>query len=109
MKKNFNLGERVQSIRKASGLSQEELALRADITPTYMGQIERNIKNPTIRVLERICEALDVSLADFFSEKETSRIQCPITTQIVAQLRDCSDNEKNVYLKILKDIKALRR
>lgn len=47
------------------GLSQEQLALASGITTTYLGLLERNLKNPTIKVIEQICNALQISLQDF--------------------------------------------
>ena len=59
----MNVKERVglnlQNLRRAKGLSQEELAHRADIHPTYLSGVERGKRNPTACVLQRIAEALD--------------------------------------------------
>lgn len=55
MNNNFNTGERIHELRTQQGLSQEQLALRAEITPTYLGLVERNLKNPTIKIIEQIC------------------------------------------------------
>lgn len=49
MKTNFNIGKRIHELRINSGLSQEKLALRANITTTYLGLLERNLKNPTVK------------------------------------------------------------
>ena len=43
MKTNFNIGERIHELRVDSGLSQEKLALRANITTTYLGLLERSL------------------------------------------------------------------
>ena len=67
MKTNFNIGKRIHELRIDSGLSQEKLALRAEITTTYLGLLERNLKNPTVKVIEQICNQLNISLNDFFS------------------------------------------
>lgn len=63
---DFNLGQRVHQLRTERKLSQEQLALRSNITPTYLGLIERNVKNPTVKVVEQLCNAMNISLADFF-------------------------------------------
>lgn len=41
-------GERVKAVRKNQGLSQEELAAKADLHRTYIGMIERGEKNITL-------------------------------------------------------------
>jgi transcriptional regulator with XRE-family HTH domain len=56
------IGENIRQLRKQRGLSQEQLALHAEINPSYMGQVERGEKNPTIDVLSKISQALDLPL-----------------------------------------------
>lgn len=48
----------VRLLRKAAGLSQEELAELANIDRTYVSQVERGLRNVTISVLARISKAL---------------------------------------------------
>ena len=42
MSNNFNIGQRLQDIRTSLELSQEQVALRAEITPTYYGHYPRD-------------------------------------------------------------------
>ncbi len=53
-----------RSLRARVGISQEELASRANIDRTYASQIERGVANPSLEVLVRIAEALNVELHD---------------------------------------------
>lgn len=48
------VGLNVQKLRRAKGLSQEELADRAKIHQTYLSGVERGIRNPTVVVLHRL-------------------------------------------------------
>lgn len=57
-------GERVRKIRKEKGLSQEELAHKADLHRTYIGMIERAEKNITLINIEKIANALEVEIAN---------------------------------------------
>ena len=57
-------GQKVQKVRKATGVSQEELANKLSMHRTYIGMIERGERNPTIRTLYKIAKALKVSAAD---------------------------------------------
>lgn len=50
--------------RQAAGLTQEQLALEAKIDLTYAGGIERGQRNPSVKVLARIAEALGVEPAE---------------------------------------------
>ena len=104
----FNVGKRILEWRTKCGLSQEQVALQADITPTYLGQIERNVKNPTIRIVERICLAMNVSLADFFCVASEPKEIDTLSLQIVAQVANRSEEEKRIVLNILKQILQLR-
>lgn len=55
-------GENVRKIRKQKGLSQEELAHKANLHRTYIGMIERAEKNITLLNIEKIANALNVDL-----------------------------------------------
>jgi transcriptional regulator with XRE-family HTH domain len=63
------LGENVRTERVRQGLSQEELADKAGFHRTYIGMIERAERNITLRNLERLAEALDISITDVISPK----------------------------------------
>ena len=54
------LGRNVRLQRKALGLSQEQLALDAGMKRSYVSELERGLRNPTVRALGRLAEALDV-------------------------------------------------
>ena len=59
--------------RKAKGLSQEALAEKANVHPTYIGLVERSLRNPSLNVAARFSEALGVSLSQLILEAEASR------------------------------------
>ncbi len=61
-----NIGRIIGETRKSMGISQEELAHRADIDRTYISQIERGIGNPSLFVIFRVAKSLDLSLAKLF-------------------------------------------
>ena len=54
------VGANVRRARQKAGLTQEQVALQADIDLTYMGGIERGRRNPTVLVLVRLADALGV-------------------------------------------------
>lgn len=54
------LGKNVARLRKAQGLSQEAFADHAGIHRTYISDIERSARNPTIEVVAKIAKALGV-------------------------------------------------
>ncbi|HEY3815374.1 MAG TPA: helix-turn-helix transcriptional regulator [Caulobacteraceae bacterium] len=56
------VGRNVRKWRMERGFSQEELAHRVDVSPTYLGQVERGTRNVTIEVMGRMAEALGIEL-----------------------------------------------
>lgn len=67
MVKNIKLklfGEQVRRLRKARGLSQEELAELADMHRNYIGGIERGERNVALLNILRLAKALGVSLSE---------------------------------------------
>ncbi|MCM2505417.1 helix-turn-helix domain-containing protein [Aureimonas altamirensis] len=58
----------IRVLRVAKGMSQERLALAADIDRSYIGRIERAKENLTIAALEAIAKALEVSVADLVKQ-----------------------------------------
>jgi transcriptional regulator with XRE-family HTH domain len=55
------VGENVRRAREAIGLSQEELGDKAGIDRTYVSGVERGVRNPTVKVLARLAEALETT------------------------------------------------
>ncbi len=58
------VGLNVQGLRRDQGLSQEELAHRANVHQTYLSGVERGRRNPSVMVLARIAEALGADVED---------------------------------------------
>ena len=63
----IKFGNVIRKLRKEKGISQEELAHRADLHRTYIGMIERAEKNITLLNIEKLAKALDVKITDLFS------------------------------------------
>ena len=59
-----DLGANLKAMRAKAGLSQEALALSADVDRTYVSQIERGIGNPSIRVLATLSNCLGTDICD---------------------------------------------
>jgi len=61
------VGQRIRSLRKERGLSQEELGEKGGFHYSYIGQIERGEKNISLLNLAKISESLEVSLSQLFT------------------------------------------
>lgn len=72
------LAENVRTLRKARQLSQEELAAVVEIDQTDVSHIENARANPTVIVLERLAQALDVTLPELFETRSRAK---PVRTR----------------------------
>jgi transcriptional regulator with XRE-family HTH domain len=59
-------GDRVRALREADGRSQETLAHDAGMHRTYLGGIERGIRNPSLVNIEKLGRQLGLSLGELF-------------------------------------------
>ena len=83
------LGNRIRQYRLQKGLTQEALALSSGINVSFLGDVERGIKKPSIETLEKLLNALHVTFQEFF-DFETS----------IKPFKECASLEKlNISLK----------
>lgn len=68
----MEVGERIRFFREKKKMTKNELANRAGVSPTYIYQLEKGEKSPTVEYLGYVCEALGVSLNVFFSSSAVS-------------------------------------
>ncbi|XJZ27514.1 helix-turn-helix domain-containing protein [Bacillota bacterium Lsc_1132] len=96
------IGERIRNIRKEKGLSQEKLADIANLHTTYIGQLERGEKNATLESIEKVANALEISLEDLFrSIRPNPDSQEYTLTQIITRLQTRSIEDQKIILKLL--------
>ena len=60
------VGQRIRELRNNKKLSQEKLALKAEIDRTYLAGVENGKRNISIVNLEKIVKALETNMYDFF-------------------------------------------
>ncbi|MBE2167294.1 MULTISPECIES: helix-turn-helix domain-containing protein [unclassified Cobetia] len=63
------LGKRLRELRTRHGLSQRELAKRAQVTNSTISQVEQDAVSPSVSSLNKILEVFPISLSDFFSDE----------------------------------------
>lgn len=71
VKKTF--GETVKKLRNHLGISQEDLAERADLHRTYISDVERGSRNLSLENIERLAHALEVSVATLFAARDITQ------------------------------------
>lgn len=63
------LGQQIRALRKAQKLSLAQLAARSDLSIGNLSQIERGVRSPSVRSLQRLSECLKVPIADLFQTR----------------------------------------
>ncbi|MDR1113845.1 MAG: helix-turn-helix domain-containing protein [Candidatus Margulisbacteria bacterium] len=64
------LAKRIKALRKARGLTAEQLAINSDLSKTALSYIERCMKEPKLCTLESIADGLNVTLKELFNFPE---------------------------------------
>ena len=68
----LNIGEQISRLRKKNNLSQVELAKKAEVSRTIIGNYERNANTPSIEVLIKLARVFNVSVDYIIGEGELS-------------------------------------
>ena len=66
----MELGEKIKELRNKQGLTQEELADRAELSKGFISQLERDMTSPSIATLEDLLQCLGTTLGEFFNEEQ---------------------------------------
>ena len=56
----------MRALRLSKGYSQEELAYKAGLDRTYVGGIERGERNPALKNISKLAEALEIPISELF-------------------------------------------
>lgn len=104
------LGERIRMFRLNRGLSQEKLGEKSDLNTSFIGQIERGGKKPTIESLEKIVKALDITFKELFAfEQEISKSQdTSFAEKIAFELNGRPQDEQEAIYRLVKQILQLK-
>ena len=70
----MNIGSKIKELRVAKGLTQEELADRAELSKGFISQLERDLTSPSIVTLVDILQCLGVSVSEFFAEDKVEQV-----------------------------------
>ena len=98
--------KRVRDMRQLRGISQEQLALKAGINVSFLGQIERGTKKPTIDTIDKLLEALDISYPEFFDFESDINHGSAVIDKIVYELTPRSVDEQQLVYDLMRKIFA---
>lgn len=82
------IGRKIEKLRKERKMSQYQLAIDAGLSTSYIPDLEKGLKCPTVETLDNICYALHISLVEFFTEPTESKSQ--------NKLAALNDNQKRL-------------
>ena len=68
------IGKKIMNIRKNKNMTIVELSEKINVTSGYISQIERDLISPSLAVLKRLSDALDVPLSVLFSEESSNDV-----------------------------------
>lgn len=101
------VGNRIRYFRRLQSISQEELALRANLNPAYFGQVERGVKCPTIDTLCKIAGALEVSPAELLQSADWPVSPSEYNSRATAMLARVPEEKLNQVLRIMEEVTSL--
>ncbi|WP_227766386.1 helix-turn-helix domain-containing protein [Zhaonella formicivorans] len=85
----LDIGERLRTLRKVKKISANKLAKMLNVDPSTISKIENSSSMPSIELLSRACNALGVTLSDFFSEDQS--LMSPKTQKLIEKISELSD------------------
>jgi transcriptional regulator with XRE-family HTH domain len=83
---NKRFGRVIKEWRRRASISQEELAARAQLHRTYVSDVERGMRNPSLHSIAKLANALKVSLPMLFQTMEGTLD--PVANPLVAEEKD---------------------
>ena len=101
------LGQRLRAIRLRLGLTQEQLAEMANLHYSYIGQVERGEKIPSLRTLKKLADAMHAGV-DFFLEEQPSYDHHldGLRRELLALVDDCPPQDLEVIIELVRLLTA---
>lgn len=91
----MSIGDRIKKFRKENRLTQIELAKSANISRSYLADIENNRYNASVDVLKAIAAALDISLSEILDDSINNTLTIKDNTCITNDLKKIMDKFRN--------------
>ena len=100
----YKIGQRIRKVRKAHGLSQEELAEKVSISTTHMSHIETGNTKLSLQVMVDIASALEVRTDDLLHDNPIAATGTALD-EIAAVLERCTAQESKVIADVVRATK----
>ena len=93
----MNVSKRIISLRERCGLTQNGLAERAGVSQTHLRRVELGEADITVGHLQLLCDAMDISIKEFFEENANS-------DKIATAIYKLSPKQKSLLLAFLESL-----
>ncbi len=97
------IGLRIKENRRITGLTQEQLAKRLDVTVGYVSQLERGISKVSLDTLGRITAVLDCDITVFLVNSAVNQ-ESYLCGELIEKFRKLNPTQKKLVIKICDDI-----
>ncbi len=93
----MTVGERITYFREGKNISVNKLAHLAGVSQSYLRDVERGKKQPTVEYLSYVCDALGITISKFFDYDQTN-------DELTRAIRRLNDDQKNKLLQFLESM-----
>lgn len=100
----YKIGQRIRKVRKAQGLSQEQLAERVGISVTHMSHIETGNTKLSLAVFVRLARSLDIQTDDLLQDLKSGKTVAENT--IMDVLETCTTQQIRIIADVVKAAKT---
>ncbi|MBZ9633144.1 helix-turn-helix domain-containing protein [Clostridium sp. FP1] len=95
----MDIGSKIKEYRNKEGLTQVELANKANISRSYLGDVEKNRYNASVETLQKIAAALGIPVSELLTTEERLDLATGSLNEInqtIAQYYVSNTNETNI-------------
>ena len=99
------ISRRLSDLCKKNGVSAYRLSKQTGITQSVLSEVFRNKRTPTILTLDKLCSALGITLAQFFTEAGFPANLSQQQKELLSLWEDLTAEEKNMIKTLMKGLK----
>jgi len=99
-----SFGKRIRNIRNSKNISQERLAEMSGLHPTYIGQLERGEKSPTLESIYKISKGLEMTVSGLFSYMEEEGMEESYAVKLYNKVLPLAPSKQEIIYRIISEI-----
>ena len=98
----MNIAEKFKSLRIAKGFSIYKLSKLSDVSENYIHKIEKGESLPSVFILEKLLNSLNITLSEFFCENDDVIYPTDLERELLTRFRCLSSEEASTILHLIK-------